>query len=68
MQALQPILCKKDDSLKIIPFFCISGRVVSFGIIRFPKKAFYYEKLLKFLANFRSGLSETGLLIKKKNV
>jgi len=37
----------------------------SFGIVRFPKKAFYYKKLLKFLANFNPGLSEAGLLIKK---
>jgi len=49
---------------KIIAF-CISGRVESFGIVRLPKKAFYYETLLKFLANFSSGLSETGLHIKK---
>jgi len=35
--------------------------VGSFGIVR---KAFYYEKLLKCLANFSAWLSETGLLIK----
>jgi len=30
--------------------------------VRFPKKAFYYEKLLKLLANFRPRLSDTCCL------
>jgi len=48
-----------------MPLFAFQDRVESFGIIIFLKKTFYYEKLLKCLANFSPGLSENGLLIKK---
>jgi len=47
--------------LRLYLLFCIPGRVESFGIVRFSKKACYYEKLLKFLANFSPGLSETDI-------